>query len=313
MFFVTCDPSFWSLALDLYPYGYDLTAGIPDAPCEICHYRMTGETIPRVETRWSEIFSELESFGLSDSTLRKISSKFNFKSPRKSGTIALAGTISVAETISIIEATRRAESISRTDFLVLAGVIRRQLGLAENFPVLPCSRVGSMRIRKFGKTVLPLTMHDFAHGTMTVAPEIAERIVDAGVTGVIPYKCRMNTRSEERYELVTEKVGSVLATDLQLAEYNRNWTPNLRPPSLMSDGTPFFTIVPEVFKADDPEHPRCRLCGFLPYRKYLRNSGLQVVSEYDFFRLKDFSGLYVSARGKDLLSDISKELIFKPV
>lgn len=182
--------------------------------------------------------------------------------------------------------------MKRDAFQDLATDLRRWLGLGPQFPLLPQARIAPLHIRHTSKRNMPIARH-LGEGQFTVSADAALKIQLAKFEGVELVGCNLDPSGQERYELVVLGMGNVEATDWEISAYYVE--------RLKRENTPFA-------------YARCPECNMIPIRAKLQGSNFKVESQYDLFRLRDFSGIYASPRAREVLTEVCDVgLKFEPV
>lgn len=184
-------------------------------------------------------------------------------------------------------------SFTLDEFQPFAVWLRRNLSLPDGYPILPSARIVPLPIRWKTTDLPPVIVENFDDTLILVSQKTSEAIqtLDLGDVRISPTIDVKNRLNAPMLELSVGNMATTDATDEQIYEAWMNDQDEDRIP---------------------PEWLRCKTCGHLLRGEYTLDPR-HIHSRHEIFRLEEFSGIYLTERGRDLLQSVSDAFAFQEI
>jgi hypothetical protein len=188
--------------------------------------------------------------------------------------------------------------------LIVSSLVHQLLGTDPRIPIDGGNRVAPAVFNLYRdlkkEKILFSSMRE---NTLIVSQEGLELVISSGLTGVQPIPARaIGSRGKPYWELCVVGCATVSSTDHQIGVHHALWSPEYVLPGKSNP-----------FKLDGRQ--RCPKCQSFPRQFPASYYDCESVNmPFDVAYLKDFAGLYVSDKAKEVFMALgSANMVFRPV
>lgn len=166
------------------------------------------------------------------------------------------------------------------ELLTLSKEICESIGVSPEFPLLPRGRIGSLGVKWRTSKIADAAFVDYS--PILVSAHLASQLETMGLKGLLfnPIVSSGRKTNQEMLEMVFTGVATHTVSDEEIVLYH------------------------SLSRGDDrasPDFARCSYCGLFKMRSAFAFGTDRIVSDEDFFVMRDFGHRYVSELGRESL------------